>query len=83
MRMHIRLMYAPQADWHHFEFVRGEMVGLERASQFLRLAPIFDTEYDNEEILPARSIGYDALVLALGSQTHFFGVPGAVECDTS
>ncbi|MFB9128565.1 NAD(P)/FAD-dependent oxidoreductase [Paraburkholderia dipogonis] len=72
-----QIEYAAQAHWHHFEFVRGEMVGLERASQFLRLAPMFDTEGDNEEILPARCIEYDTLVLALGSQTHFFGVPGA------
>jgi NADH:ubiquinone reductase (H+-translocating) len=31
------------------------------------------------EILPARDIEYDTLVLAIGSVTNFFGVPGASE----
>ncbi|TKC87930.1 NAD(P)/FAD-dependent oxidoreductase [Trinickia terrae] len=72
-----QIEYAAQARWHHFDFVLGEMVGLDRASRRLQLAPVFDSESAGEEVLPARLIEYDTLVLALGSRTHFFGVPGA------
>jgi NADH:ubiquinone reductase (H+-translocating) len=72
-----QIEYAAQAHWHHFEFVRGELIGLERAAKLLRLEAVFDAEGNGEEILPARNITYDTLVLALGSRTHFFEVPGA------
>ncbi|GAB3627577.1 FAD-dependent pyridine nucleotide-disulfide oxidoreductase [Pandoraea terrae] len=71
-----QLEYAAQAHWHHFEFTLGELVGLDRASKSLRLAAVLDAE-SREEVLPPRELTYDNLVLALGSQTHFFGVPGA------
>ncbi|NHZ79877.1 NADH dehydrogenase FAD-containing subunit [Massilia sp. CCM 8695] len=67
--------YAAQASEHGFEFARGEVLGVDRAARRVSLAPwIAD---DGAEVLPARSIGYDKLVLALGSVTNFFGVPGA------
>ncbi|WP_306200137.1 FAD-dependent oxidoreductase, partial [Campylobacter jejuni] len=36
-------------------------------------------DQDGLELLPARDIPYDTLVLAIGSVTHFFGTPGAAE----
>ncbi|RSZ56624.1 FAD-dependent oxidoreductase [Massilia atriviolacea] len=67
--------YAAQAAEHGFEFARGEVLGVDRDARRISLAPwIAD---DGAEVLPARSLGYDKLVLALGSVTNYFGVPGA------
>ena len=71
------LDYAAQAAGHGFEFVRGEMLGVDRAARTIRLAPWLAE--DGAEVLPARLLPYDKLVLALGSVTNFFGVPGAAE----
>ena len=69
--------YAAQACEHHFTFCRGEVRGIERAARCLQLAPLLSD--DGTELVPSRSIGYDKLVLALGSVTNFFGVPGAAD----
>jgi len=69
--------YAAQAAEHHFNFCRGDVVGVDRDARCLQLAPLLAD--DGTELLPARSIAYDRLVLALGSVTNFFGVPGAAE----
>ncbi|MES2315888.1 MAG: FAD-dependent oxidoreductase [Pseudomonadota bacterium] len=69
--------YAAQACEHGFEFVRGDVLAVERAARCIRLAPWLAD--DGAEMLPARAISYDKLVLALGSVTNFFGVPGAAE----
>ncbi|MEJ7806540.1 MAG: FAD-dependent oxidoreductase [Telluria sp.] len=69
--------YAAQACEHGFEFQRGEVLGVDRAARTVALAPWLTD--DGAEVLPARSLGYDKLVLALGSVTNFFGVPGACE----
>ena len=69
--------YAAQACEHGFEFVRGEVLGIERAARTVELAAWLAD--DGAEVLPARSLPYDKLVLALGSVTNFFGVPGAAE----
>ncbi|CAE6931858.1 NADH dehydrogenase [Paraburkholderia domus] len=73
-----QLEFAAQAHWHDFEFVQGEFVSLDRASKTIGLGAVFDTE-DGQQVLPSRTLPYDTLVLALGSQTHFFGVSGAKE----
>ena len=41
------------------------------------LAPTFDDE--GREITPERSLGYDTLVIAVGSVTNDFGTPGVAE----
>lgn len=69
--------YAAQASEHKFEFVRGEVLGVERDGRYIRLAPLLAD--DGAVLLPARLLAYDKLVLALGSVTSFFGVPGAAE----
>ncbi|WP_153075671.1 NAD(P)/FAD-dependent oxidoreductase [Paraburkholderia bonniea] len=71
------LEYAAQARWHGFEFQQGELTGLDRAARRLTLASVMDD--DGAELLPSRVLEYDTLVLAIGSTTHFFGVPGAAE----
>lgn len=69
--------YAAQASEHGFEFARGEVLGVDRQARCIRLAPLLAD--DGAEVLPARLVPYDKLVLALGSVTNFFGVPGAQE----
>ena len=69
--------YAAQAAGHGFEFHRGDITGIDRAARTLALAPLLGE--DGAVIMPARALGYDRLVLALGSVTNFFAVPGAAE----
>ena len=69
--------YLAQAHWHHFRFRLGEMSGLDRTRREVRVAPYLDV--DGREVTPDRAIGYDTLVLALGSLSNDFGTPGVAE----
>lgn len=69
--------YAAQAAEHGFEFARGELMAVDRTARCIELAPWLGE--DGAELLPARRIGFDKLVLALGAVTNFFRVPGAAE----
>jgi NADH dehydrogenase len=71
------LPYAAQARWHGFEFQQGELTALDRATKRITIGPVLDD--DGLELLPSRVLEYDTLVIAIGSTTHFFGVPGAAE----
>ncbi len=75
-----QLSYVAQANWHHFEFAAGEMIGLDRQAKTIRLAAVPAAPDEGEgDLLPERTLPYDTLVLAIGSTTNFFGVPGAQE----
>ncbi len=69
--------YRAQAHWHGFTFAVGEMTGLDRERKLVHVAAFVDE--DNVEITPARSIPYDTLVIAIGSQSNDFGTPGVSE----
>jgi NADH:ubiquinone reductase (H+-translocating) len=69
--------YLAQAHWHGFRYRLGEMVGLDRASKEVRLAATCDDE--GRQITPERSIGYDTLVIAIGSVTNDFGTLGVAK----
>ncbi len=69
------LNYLAQAHWRHFTYRFGEFVGLDRARKLIRLAAAYDDE--GREITPPSSLGYDTLVIAIGSVTNDFGTPGA------
>jgi NADH:ubiquinone reductase (H+-translocating) len=71
------LDYLAQAYWHGFRFRLGEMIGLDRAHRLVNLAAKFDE--DGRLITPVRSIGYDTLVIAIGSVSNDFGTPGVKE----
>lgn len=71
------LDYMYQARWHHFQFRLGSMEGLDRDRREILLTPTFDES--GREVIPAYRIGYDTLVIALGSTTNDFGTPGAAE----
>ncbi len=66
------LNYLAQAHWHGFRYRLGEMIGLDRAAKEVHLAAICDDE--GRQITPLRSVGYDTLVIAIGSVTNDFGV---------
>jgi NADH dehydrogenase len=69
--------YLAQAHWHWFRYHLGEMIGLDRATREVHLAATFDDE--GRQITPPRSVGYDTLVIAIGSITNDFGTPGVAE----
>ncbi|MGA7817943.1 NAD(P)/FAD-dependent oxidoreductase [Caballeronia sp.] len=71
------LPYVAQARWHGFEFQQGDLLGIDRAAKRVTLGPLLDDEAG--ELLPQRDLEYDTLVVAIGSTTAFFGVPGAQE----
>jgi NADH dehydrogenase len=61
-----------------FTFVYGAMTALDAPAKLLRVGPVTAAN-DGEEIFPARSISYRSLVVAVGSTSNYFGVPGARE----
>ncbi|WP_017905420.1 NAD(P)/FAD-dependent oxidoreductase [Pseudomonas asplenii] len=71
------LNYVAQAKWNHFEFQLGRMSGLDRAGKKIQLAATYDE--NGVELLPARELGYDTLVIAVGSTTNDFGTQGAAQ----
>ena len=76
-RAQIELDYIAQAHWRHFRFRPGEMIGLDRAAKTIQIAAWRDE--DGREISPPSRLGYDILVMAIGSVTNDFGTPGARE----
>lgn len=68
--------FAAQAAAHHFDFVQGDVLAVDRARRTIELAPRCS---GGLEVQPRRSLPYDKLVLALGSVTNFFNVPGAAD----
>ena len=71
------LDYFAHARAHHFAFELGEMRGLDRARREVILDPV--TDASGAEIVPGRRLGYDTLVIAVGSVLNDFGVPGVRE----
>jgi len=66
-----------QAHWHHFAYRLGEMTGLDRSGKLVKIAAVLDEE--GRQITPPSVVGYDTLVMAVGSVTNDFGTPGAAE----
>lgn len=62
---------------HRYRYVRGSLEGLDRDAKRVKIAAIVDE--DGSEVLPARELDYDYLVLALGSVSNDFGTPGVAE----
>jgi NADH dehydrogenase len=71
------LNYVAQAKWNHFQFQLGRMTGLDREAKQIHLAATADE--NGAELVPARSLDYDSLVIAVGSTTNDFGTKGAAE----
>ncbi len=71
------LDYMAQAHWHGFRIRFGEMIGLDREKKLVHLAPTHDDE--GRLVTPERYIPYDTLVIAVGSTSNDFGIPGVAE----
>jgi NADH:ubiquinone reductase (H+-translocating) len=71
------LSYLAQAHWHHFRYLLGEMAALARGKREVHLAATFDDE--GREVTPPRTVLYDTLVIAIGSETNDFGTPGVAQ----
>ena len=71
------LNYVAQAKWNHFEFQLGRMSGLDRELKKISLSATLDE--NGQELVPARELNYDTLVIAVGSTTNDFGTKGAAE----
>jgi len=70
------LSYVAHAHQHYFSFILGAMCGIDRDAKRLLLSPLMEGDV---EVLPARGIEYDILVVAVGSQTNDFNTQGAKE----
>jgi len=65
------------ARWHHYRYRIGAMRGLSRAKRQVYVEPSFDDS--GEQVIPPRILGYDTLIVAVGSVSNDFGTPGAAE----
>jgi NADH dehydrogenase len=73
---HDRISYFAESAHHGFLFEPGTLTGVDRAAKQVQLAPLNGA--DGSVILGARAIGYDVLVIAIGSRANDFGVPGVL-----
>lgn len=69
--------YVVQARWNGFEFQPGVLCGLDRGRREVILGEAFDES--GAAVAPARRIPYDTLVIAVGSRSADFGIPGVRE----
>ena len=71
------VVYRAHAAKHYYHFQLGNLTGVNRDEKTVCLAPLFDEK--GNQILPVREIGYDLLVMAIGSSSNDFGTPGVLE----
>lgn len=69
--------YRAHARLNHYRFEPGHLTTVDTTARLVHLAPRMDDQ--GEEVLPARQLHYDYLVLAVGSQSNDFGTPGVQE----
>ena len=70
------LSYQMLAHDNGFSFLYGAMTGVDTGARQLVVGAVHDGA---EEVLPERHVGYEALVLAIGSVSNDFGVPGVAD----
>src|SRR4051812_42074195 len=71
------MSYQMLAHDNGFSFVYGALSALDPVGKRLTVAAVRTTE--NEEVLPERILAFNSLVIAVGSTSNYFGVPGAQE----
>lgn len=71
------LSYLAYASDHYFQFCLGTMRGLNRSKKEITLAPVLDE--NKSEIIPERTLHYDVLIIAVGSVSNDFNIPGVKE----
>jgi NADH dehydrogenase len=67
--------YASHAKWNHFRFEQGALSSIDRGRREIVIDET--TDADGRPVRPRRTLAFDTLVLALGSVTNFFSIPGA------
>ena len=71
------LSYQMLAHDNGFTFLYGAMTGMDTAQKTIKVGPI--ATQAGEQVLPEREVSYAQLVVAVGSVSNYFGVPGAKE----
>lgn len=71
------VVYRAHSSIHGYQFQLGTMTGMDRERKVVYLEPLKDEE--GKEVLPARELHYDQLVMAVGSVSNDFGTPGVSE----
>ena len=69
--------YLAHARAHHYRFRTGAMCGLDRGKRRIYVEPVADE--DGNPLIPPRIIGYDTLIMAVGSICNDFSTPGVRE----
>jgi NADH dehydrogenase len=69
--------YRIHAARHNYQFQLGTLNDIDSLNKRIKLDPILDEQGD--VLIPNREIGYDYLVLAIGSVSNDFGTPGVSE----
>ena len=69
--------YLAHARTHHYRFRTGAMCGLNREKHQVYVEPMADE--DGQQLVPPRVLGYDTLILAVGSAANDFSTPGVKE----
>ena len=72
--------FLDQAKRCHFRFWPGELQGVDRVAKRIAITPFAGVE---EPGVGTDTLGYDTLILSLGSRANDFGTPGVAEhCST-
>jgi len=69
--------FLEHSNRNDYTFRLGRLQSVDRVNQTIRLAPVRDQS--QAEIAPERVIGYDYLVIAIGSRSNDFGCKGVAE----
>ena len=69
--------YRQHARLNHYRFAPGTLTGVQPEAGQITLAAVHDAE--GGEVLPERKLDYDYLVLAVGSRSNDFNIPGIRE----
>ena len=71
------LSYQMLAHDNGFTFVYGALTALDSGARTLTVGAALDET--GEVLVPERTLPYESLVIAVGSTSNYFGVPGAAE----
>lgn len=73
-----RARYAEQAAMHGFRFVLGPVEAIDAEAGLARVGAVAAPDRSGE-LMPARTLAFDTVVLAIGSTVDDFGIPGVAE----
>jgi len=69
-------VFSAQARSHGFGYQPGEAMSIDRTRREVEVAPL---RLGDVDVVPARTVPYDTLLLAVGSRANDFGTPGVAE----